>query len=57
LTRRRAIPYRRVAGTRRCLFVEAEVLAWVDQAGACELEVVEGRAGGVVVRLREQVPS
>ena len=57
LTRRRTIPFRRIPGTRRCLFVESEILAWVDAGGAQELEVVEGARGGVVVRFREQVPS
>ena len=55
LTRKRAIPFRHIPGTRRCLFVEAEILAWVDAGGAQELEVVEGDRGGVVVRLRERV--
>jgi predicted DNA-binding transcriptional regulator AlpA len=55
LTAARAIPFRRIAGTRRCLFVEAEVLAWVDAGGTCPLEVVEGKRGGVVVRL--EVPA
>jgi excisionase family DNA binding protein len=50
LTRRREIPFRRIAGTRRCLFVEAEVLAWVDSGGTLPLEVTESERGGVVVR-------
>lgn len=50
LTRKRAIPCRRLPGTRRVLFLEAELLAWVEAGGAEELEVVEGRAGGFVVR-------
>jgi len=57
LTRRRAIPFRRIPGTRRCLFVEAEVLAWVDAGGTVPLEVVEGDRGGVVVRPREAVSA
>jgi excisionase family DNA binding protein len=57
LTRRRAIPFRRLPGMRRCLFVEAEVLAWVDAGGAPELEVVEGQRGAVVVRLKSEVPA
>ena len=57
LTRRRAVPFRRIAGTRRCLFVEAEVLAWVDSGGTVPLEVIEGERGGVVVRLAEEVPA
>lgn len=32
-------------------------MAWVDAGGACELEVVEGDRGGVVVRLAEAVPA
>jgi hypothetical protein len=55
LTRKRAIPFRRIAGTRRCLFVESEVLAWVDAGGTLPLEVVEGERGAVVVRLAEKV--
>jgi excisionase family DNA binding protein len=57
LTRRRAIPFRRIAGTRRCLFREDEVLAWVDAGGTLPLEVVEGERGGVVVRIAEAVPA
>jgi excisionase family DNA binding protein len=58
LTRRRAIPFRRIPATRRCLFVEAEVLAWVDAGGGIPLEVVEGERGGVVVRpALDRVPA
>jgi excisionase family DNA binding protein len=32
LTRNRAIPHRRLPGTRRCLFVENEILIWLDGA-------------------------
>jgi hypothetical protein len=49
--RRRDVPHRRPAGTRRLLFNEDELAAWLD--GAC-LEVVESPAGGRVVR---PVPS
>jgi predicted DNA-binding transcriptional regulator AlpA len=49
LTRLRRIPCRRIAGTRRVLFVEEEVLAWVDAAGGMPLEVLEPN-GGLVVR-------
>jgi excisionase family DNA binding protein len=49
-TRTLAIPHRRLPGTRRCLFVEAELEAW--ETGA-ELEVVEGPRGGRVVRPKE----
>ena len=50
LTAARRIPFRRIAGTRRCLFLEDEVLAWVDAGGALPLEVIETDGGGVVVR-------
>jgi excisionase family DNA binding protein len=56
-TRRREIPFRKIAGTRRCLFLEAEVLAWIDAGGTIPLEVVEGERGGVVVRLADRVPA
>jgi predicted DNA-binding transcriptional regulator AlpA len=46
-TRTRSIPMRRIAGSRRCLFLESEILAWVDGA---ELTVSETADGGVVVR-------
>jgi hypothetical protein len=48
-TRLRSIPCRRVGGTRRFLFLESELLEWVDGA---ELEVRETADGGVVVRPR-----
>jgi predicted DNA-binding transcriptional regulator AlpA len=44
LTRRNAIPLRRIPGVRRVLFVEDELRAWIDGA---ELEVIDG---GRVVR-------
>jgi hypothetical protein len=34
------------------LFDEDELRAWLDEGGACELEVIEGREGGLVVRPR-----
>lgn len=46
LTRRGAIPHRRFG--RRCLFLEAELRAWLDGA---ELETVPLRGGGRVVRV------
>jgi excisionase family DNA binding protein len=48
LTRKRSIPCRRIPGTRRVLFLEEELLAWVEAGG--ELEELKGRAGGFVVR-------
>jgi excisionase family DNA binding protein len=51
LTRTGAIPHRRPSGARRCLFVEAEVLASVDGA---ELETRELARGGRVVRPAER---
>jgi excisionase family DNA binding protein len=47
LTSAREIPHRRLPGTRRCLFLEADLAAW--EAGA-PLEVVELRGGGRIVR-------
>jgi excisionase family DNA binding protein len=49
-TRLREIPCRRLPGTRRILFLEAELEAWIESGGAIPLEVVEGERGGVVVR-------
>lgn len=46
-TRNNQIPHRKPPGGRRCLFLLAEVTAWVDGA---ELEVVELPRGGRVVR-------
>ncbi len=46
LTRSKRIPHRRLPGTRRCLFVLAELDAY--DAGA-ELEVQEMGAGGRIV--------
>jgi hypothetical protein len=46
-TRTAAIPHRRLPGSRRCLFVEAELEAW--EAGAA-LEIRELRGGGRIVR-------
>ena len=48
LTRRRAIPHRRVPGTRRCLFVESELREWLNGA---ELDIIELPASGRVVRI------
>ena len=47
LTRTRAIPHRRLPGSRRCLFLEGELERWEAGAG---LEVVETPQGGRVVR-------
>jgi excisionase family DNA binding protein len=47
LTGRNEIPHRRVGGTRRVLFVEAELRAWIDGA---PLETVDAPHGGRVVR-------
>jgi hypothetical protein len=47
LNRTEAIPHRRLPGSRRCLFLEAELEAW--EAGA-ELEAVHLAGGGRVVR-------
>jgi excisionase family DNA binding protein len=46
-TRPGAIPHRRIAGTRRCLFREDELDAWLDGA---ELERIELPSGDRVVR-------
>ena len=47
LVSRRAVPHRRPAGTRRLLYLEAELRAFVDGA---ELEAIETAGGGRVVR-------
>jgi hypothetical protein len=47
LTRTLAIPHRKLPGSRRCLFLVAELEAW--EAGS-ELEAVELRDGGRIVR-------
>lgn len=48
LTRRRAIPHRRMPVTRRCLFMERELHEWLDGAG---LEIVELPRDGRIVRI------
>ena len=48
LTRRRAIPHRRMPGTRRCLFMERELHEWLDGAA---LETVELPDDGRIVRI------
>lgn len=45
LTGRRAIPHRKMSGTRRVLYPRAELLAWLDGAA---LEVVEERGSRIV---------
>jgi excisionase family DNA binding protein len=52
LTRQRRIPCRRIPATRRILFDSDELAAWVDAGGTVELEVIEGRDGGLVVRAK-----
>lgn len=49
LTRTAAIPHRRLAGTRRCLFLEHELVAW-ENGG--ELQLRELPRGGRVVTLK-----
>ena len=49
-TRNRTVPCRRIAGTRRILFIEDELHAWVDAGGSLPLEVDEQPNGGLVVR-------
>lgn len=53
LTRQRRIPCRRIPGTRRILFDSDELADWIDAGGTVELEVIEGRDGGLVVRAKE----
>lgn len=53
LTRQRRIPCRRIPATRRILFDSDELSAWIDAGGAAELEVIEGRNGGLVVRPKD----
>lgn len=54
LCRRRAIPHRRLPGTRRCLFVERELEQWENGA---ELDVVELEGEGRVVRVRQEATA
>ena len=49
LTRTAAIPHRKLPGTRRCLFLEGELVAWENGA---PLEATELPRGGRVVRPR-----
>jgi hypothetical protein len=50
LTAARAIPFRVLPHTRRCLFEPA----WLDQwSEGCELEVVELDHGGLIVRPKD----
>jgi len=52
LVSRRQLPHRRIAGTRRVLFVPAELEA---RANGAELEVLELPRGGRVVRPKAAV--
>jgi excisionase family DNA binding protein len=52
LTRTDRIPFRRMAGTRRCLFRADEIASWLNGA---ELEKTELDGGGTVVRPIEQI--
>jgi hypothetical protein len=47
LTRRRRIPHRVTPHGRRCLFLESDVLDWMNGA---ELETIELHHGGRVVK-------
>ncbi len=48
LTRTRSIPHRKLAGSRRILFLEDELARWIDGA---DLEIIELRDGGRIVRV------
>jgi excisionase family DNA binding protein len=50
LVARRAIPHRRISGSRRILYVPSELQAFVD---GCDLEVLELAGSGRVVRPRQ----
>lgn len=50
LTRTGAIPHRRIGGTRRCLFVRAELDQWLDGA---ELDVDDLPNGGRIVKPKQ----
>lgn len=50
-TSHRSIPMRKLAATRKILFVASELLAWVDGA---ELETLEKPDGTVIVRPKAQ---
>ena len=47
LTRRNAIPHRKMPGSRRCIFVESEVNRWL---GGETLEAIALENGGRIVR-------
>ncbi len=51
-TSARTVPCRRIAGTRRILFIEDELHAWVDAGGSLPLQVDEQPNGGLVVRVK-----
>jgi excisionase family DNA binding protein len=42
LTRTGAIPHRRPPGARRCLFLEAELVAWLDGAALVARDLPRG---------------
>lgn len=48
LTRLGRIPHRRIAGTRRLVFIEHELLEWIDQG--TELKTITRRDGTRIVR-------
>jgi excisionase family DNA binding protein len=48
LTAADRLPYRKLGGLRRTLFVEAEIARWIENG--CELEVVRTPHGGRIVR-------
>jgi excisionase family DNA binding protein len=53
LTRTNSIPYRRLPGSRRCLFRPDELGAWENGAS---LDVTQLRSGGRVVAPRPSTP-
>jgi excisionase family DNA binding protein len=57
MTRQRRIPCRRIPGTRRILFDSEELFDWIDAGGDVDLEVIEGRDGGLVVRPKTRRPT
>lgn len=53
-TMARAVPCRRIAHTRRVVFIPEEIARWVDAGGNLPLEVDELPGGGFTVRPKDE---
>lgn len=52
-TGERTVPCRRIGGTRRIIFVPAEIAQWVEAGGRLDLETLDDEAtGALIVRPR-----